>query len=341
MCQDKTVFSKRISRIRSGLSNLLVDKIIFLDMKNIRYLTGFTGSDGALVVGPDQSVLLVDGRYTHQAKREASDTIIFEYRDKVDGIASVLQHGTVQTVGFELTVMHVQTYLKLKEKIKNLTLKPISDAIDAIRAIKDETEIACMRKAAEISFQAMNAVRQRIRPGVMEKDIALELDFKMRQYGAEQVAFPIIVASGSNASMPHAKPGLRKIKKGDAVIIDYGAVYQGYHSDETWTVFVDSADHRKKEVYTVVKEAFDRSRDAAKPGVPCKEIDQIARSFIEDSGFGKYFSHGTGHGVGLDVHEAPRISMQSEQVLQKDMIVTIEPGIYMPGNGAFVLRICF
>jgi Xaa-Pro aminopeptidase len=332
MLQDKAVFSERISRVRSGFSNLLVDGI-FLDMKNIRYLTGFTGSEGALVVGADRNVLLVDGRYTLQAKREVKDAIVYEYREKVDGITSVLQDRVVKTVGFEAMVMNVHIYLKLKEKMKEVTLKPISGEIDAIRAIKDETEIACMKRASEISFQAMDAVRELIKPGVMEKDIALELEFKMGQYGAEQVAFPIIVASGNNSSLPHASPGSRRIKKGDVVILDYGAVYQGYHSDETWTVVVGSLENKKKkEVYVVVKEALDRAIEAAKPGVPCKEIDRVARSFIGDSGFGKYFSHGTGHGVGLDVHEAPRISMQSEHILQKGMTVTIEPGIYIPGQ---------
>jgi len=326
------VFSKRLSRICSSFTDFKVDAILCLDMKNIRYLTGFTGSDGALLIGQDKHILLVDGRYTQQATREVKGAAVLEYRDKIDGIESVITDSGAATVGFEATAMNVHFYFRLKEKIKGVTLHPMSDEINAIRMVKDDAEIACMRKAAEIAFQAMDAVRMLIKPGISEKDIALELEFRMGQYGAEQIAFPTIVASGDNSSLPHAKPGLRRIERGDMVIIDCGAVYRGYHSDETWTVSVGSVEDRQKDVYAVVKEAHDRALEAVKPGVPCKVIDYAARSFIEDKGFGKYFPHGTGHGVGLDVHEAPRIASQSEQVLQKGMTVTIEPGVYIPGQ---------
>ncbi len=330
MFPDMPVPPERISKIRSGLSGFHVDAILFLDMKNIRYLTGFTGSDGALLIGQDKKTLLVDGRYTHQAQREVGDVAVIEYREKVDGIKSVLMGDGLKTIGFEATAMDVHTYLSLKNKTKGVALKPISGEISAIRTIKDETEIARMRKAAEISFQAMTDVRELIKPGVKEKDIALELEFRMGRYGADQIAFPTIVASGANSSLPHAKPGSRRMNRGDVVMIDFGAVYQGYHSDETWTVALGNGGDRQKEVYAVVKEAHDRALDAVKPGVPCREIDRVARSFIENKTLGEYFSHGTGHGVGLDVHEAPRISTQSEHVLQKGMVVTIEPGVYIP-----------
>jgi Xaa-Pro aminopeptidase len=330
MLPDAPVPPERISRIRSELSGFRVDAILFLDMKNIRYLTGFTGSDGALLIWQDQKTLLVDGRYTYQAEGETEDVAVIEYREKTDGIESVLVDSGIKTVGFEATAMNVHTYLRLKNRIKGVALKPISSEISAIRAIKDETEIARIRKASEISFQAMTDVRELIKPGVREKDIALELEFRMGRHGAEQIAFPTIVASGANSSLPHAKPGSRKIGKGDIVMIDCGAVYQGYHSDETWTVVVGNGEDRHKEVYAVVKEAHDRALEAVRPGVPCREIDRVARSLIEDKAFGKYFSHGTGHGVGLDVHEAPRISTQSEHVLRKGMVVTIEPGVYIP-----------
>jgi Xaa-Pro aminopeptidase/Xaa-Pro dipeptidase len=330
MFPDMQVFQERISKVRLDLSVFHVDAILFLDMKNIRYLTGFTGSDGALFIGHEQKTLLVDGRYTHQAKREVTDISIIEYREKVDGIESVIIDSGLKTIGFEAAAMNVQTYLGLNSRTKGVTLKPVSGEISAIRTVKDETEIARMRKAAEISFKALKDVRELIKPGVMEKDIALEIEFKMGRYGADQIAFPTIVASGVNSSLPHAKPGSRRIEPGDVVMIDYGAVYQGYHSDETWTVMVGNSEHRQKEIYAVVKEAHDRALSAVKAGISCKEIDRVARSFIENKILGEYFPHGTGHGVGLDVHEAPRISTQSEHVLQKGMVVTIEPGVYIP-----------
>ena len=163
-----------------------------------------------------------------------------------------------------------------------------------------------------------------------EKDIALELDYRMARNEAEQVSFSTIVASGVNSSQPHAAPGSRKIRNGDIVMIDYGAVYHGYHSDETCTFIVGRADKKQKEVYSLVKEAHDRALAAVKAGASCKEIDRIARTCLESKDMGKYFTHGTGHGVGLDVHEAPRIADKSEHILEAGMVVTIEPGVYIP-----------
>jgi Xaa-Pro aminopeptidase len=322
--------SERILRVRSGLLDFRVDAVLFLDMKNIRYLTGFTGSDGALLIGRDKQVLLVDGRYTNQAKREIKDVAVFEYREKIGGIKTAIADIGLTSVSFESTAMNVHTYLRLKKEMKGVVFKPLSDEISAIRTIKDEREIACMRKASEISFQAILAVRELIKPGVREKDVALELEFAMGKKGAEQIAFPVIVASGANSSLPHAKPGSRSIESGDVVMIDCGAVYQGYHSDETWTIVVGKGNDRQRKVYAVVKEAHDRALEAVRAGAPCREIDRVARSFIEDKGHGKYFSHSTGHGVGLDVHEAPRIAGESEHVLETGMVVTIEPGVYIP-----------
>jgi Xaa-Pro aminopeptidase/Xaa-Pro dipeptidase len=330
MPPDALIFSERISRIRSQFSGYGIDALLFMDMKNIRYLTGFTGSDGALLVDGNRQVLLVDGRYTHQARQEARDADVSECREKVEGIETMLAESDLKTIGIESVTMNVHTWLRLKDKMKRATLKPIPNNMNAMRTVKDETEIACMRRATDISFRALTAVRELIKPGVREKDIALELEFRMGKYGAEQIGFPTIVASGANSSLPHARAGSRKIERGDVVMIDCGATYEGYHSDETWTVFIENGDDRQKEVYDVVKEAHDRALDKIRHGVPCREVDRAARSVMEKNDLGKYFSHGTGHGVGLDVHESPRISVQSEDVLQKGMVVTVEPGVYIP-----------
>jgi Xaa-Pro aminopeptidase/Xaa-Pro dipeptidase len=319
-----------MARVRAILRELDMDALLFLDMKNVRYLTGFTGSDGALVIGEKQEVLLVDGRYTNQAKKEVHGPHVFEYKDKIDGIAAILSDGSLGSAGFESQAMNVNTYLNLKEKLGGLRLNPLSNEIDAFRAVKDEKEIAYIRKAAEISCEALTAVRDIIKPGVRETDIAIELDFRMRRCGAEQVSFPTIVASGANSAQPHAQPGLRTIEKGDMVIIDYGAVYCGYHSDETCTFAVGHKNKKQEKVYTLVKNAHDRALAAVKAGIPCVDIDRTARDCIENGKLGKYFTHGTGHGVGLDVHEAPRIASNSEMVLEAGMVLTIEPGVYIP-----------
>ena len=330
MHRKSSVSSQRIPKALSKLNSLNVDALLFLDIKNIRYLTGFTGSDGALLLGKRQTLLMVDGRYTNQARREVRGVEICQYRDKIEGIESVVSDNSLKSVGFESTAMNVTTFLKLKKKLKSVKLTPMAHEIDAIRAVKDKTEIAHIRKAGEIASESLHVLCDYIKPGVREKDIAVELDYRMARNEAEQVSFSTIVASGVNSSQPHAAPGSRKIKNGDVVMIDYGAVYHGYHSDETCTFIVGRADKKQKEVYSLVKEAHDRAFAAVKAGVSCKEIDHIARTCIESKDMGKYFTHGTGHGVGLDVHEAPRIADTSEHILEEGMVVTIEPGVYIP-----------
>ena len=330
MHHDSPILLERIYKIQQKLQDLDVDALIFLDIKNIRYLTGFTGSDGALMIGEKQKLLLVDGRYTNQAKKEVSGVEVLEYREKIDGIEAGLSDGGVKSVGFESTAMNVNTYLKLKEKLSAVALNPMAEEINAIRAIKDEAEIAYIRRAAEISFQALTAVCNLIKPGVKEKDIAIELEFRIKKFGAETVSFPTIVATGVNSAQPHAVPGSREIENGDIVMIDYGAVYYGYHSDETCTFVVGCVDKKQKEVYSLVKKAHDRALEAVKTGIQCGEIDRIARSCIENGNLGRFFTHGTGHGVGLDVHEAPRIADKSINILETGMVITIEPGVYIP-----------
>jgi Xaa-Pro aminopeptidase len=330
MHRDSPVPPLRMARVRAILHELDMDALLFLDMKNVRYLTGFTGSDGALVIGGKQEILLVDGRYTNQARKEVEGPHVFEYKDKIDGIAAILSDGSLGSAGFESQAMNVNTYLNLKEKLRGVRLSPLSNEIDALRAVKDEKEIAYIRKAAEISCEALTAVRDLIKPGVRETDIAIELDFRMRRCGAEQVSFPTIVASGANSAQPHAQPGSRAIENGDMVIIDYGAVYCGYHSDETCTFAVGHKNKKQEKVYTLVKNAHDRALAAVKAGIPCVDIDRTARDCIETGKLGKYFTHGTGHGVGLDVHEAPRLTSKSEMVLEAGMVLTIEPGVYIP-----------
>ena len=322
---------ERMSGIRSRLLHLGVEALLFLDVINIRYLIGFAGGEGALLIGQGQAILLVDGRYVTQARQEVERVEIIEYEDKVEGIVTAILNDGSKTVGFEAQAISYDTYARLKESLKGLKLKPISDEIDTIRAIKDEREIELLRRAAEISSGALTSVRDLIREGVRERDIALDLEFKMRHNGAEQVSFATIVASGTNTALPHAIPSTRKIENGDVVVIDCGAIYEGYHSDETCTFVVGQANARQKEVYRLVREAHDRALDTVRAGVPCSEIDRVARACIEEGGLGAYFSHGTGHGVGLDVHEAPRIAAKSKGILEAGMVVTIEPGVYIPG----------
>ncbi len=325
-------YTNRISRIRSKLAHLEIEALLFFDMKNIRYLTGFSGSDGTLIVGKNKSILIVDGRYVTQSKREVKKAEILEYNDKIEGSVREVISSGLHKVGFESGAINFDSYISLSDRLVDVELRPISEEISSIRAVKDKNEIESIKKAAEISSRALISTLDLVRPGVRERDVALELEYRMRGDGAEKVSFETIVASGENTALPHATPGYRKFEQGDFVVIDYGAVYDGYHSDETYTFVIGSVTDRQKEIYGIVKDAHDKAVDSVRAGVSCREIDRIARSHIENAGLGKYFSHGTGHGVGLDVHEAPRLFTKSEGYLEKGMVVTIEPGVYIPSQ---------
>jgi len=323
---------ERVDQIRKRLTDLEVDAFLLFDMKNIRYLTGFSGSEGACLVGKNGGTLLVDGRYVTQAREQVRAFDIHLCRDKLSGLADVLSGGALKTIGFESYALTFDLYSRLKNQLEGITLKPLEDEVQNLRMRKDDAELAMISRAVEVSHQALNDVLPLIRPGVMEREIAMELDYRMRVLGAEGPSFPTIVASGLRAALPHAEPGIRRVRKGDAIIIDYGAVTEGYHSDETCTFIVGDADEEIVRVYGIVKEAHDRAIEAVRAGVSCREIDGIARGVIEAKGFGDCFPHGTGHGVGLDVHEIPRLTPASEAVLERGMVVTIEPGIYLPGQ---------
>jgi len=328
---EQTIYTERISRVRSKIAALGVEAVLFLDMPNIRYLTGFAGSDGALLVGERKSVLLVDGRYITQAGKEVQDVDIMQYREKTEGITHAVLENGWKFIGLEAAALTLQDYLKLKNRALNTELKPLGEELNSLRMIKDECETSWIRKAAVLSSRASASVMEIVRPGMTEKELALELEFRIRQGGAEKVSFDIIVASGDNAALPHARPGSRRFEEGDFIVLDYGAVCGGYCSDETCTVALGRISERQRMVYDIVREAHDRALAAVKAGVLCRDVDHAARSFIEEKGMGKYFTHGTGHGIGLSVHEEPRLSPVSESRLEAGMVITIEPGVYIPG----------
>jgi Xaa-Pro aminopeptidase/Xaa-Pro dipeptidase len=310
-----------------------IDALLFFDMRNIRYFTGFSGSEGALLIGPEGNAhLLVDGRYTTQAKKETRGIDLVHITDRLVTVAALINAKAIRTVGIEASVVSVQLHHELKGRSKKTRFKPLLKEIDFLRTLKDKSEIAMIRKASRIAADALQAVLPLIKVGVCERDIALELEYRMRKGGAEKAAFETIVASGPNGALPHARAGSRKLASGDALVVDYGAVYGGYHSDETCTFFIERVETDLKAVYGLVKEAHDRAMDAAVAGCSCADVDRVARTVISQAGWGAFFTHGTGHGVGLDVHELPRLSPKAEYKLGEGMAVTIEPGIYLPGK---------
>jgi Xaa-Pro aminopeptidase len=331
MQRENHVSPLRISRIRQKFPDYKIDGLMFLNINNIRYLTGFTGSDAALIMSKNKAVLLVDGRYITQAKQEVVDIEILEYRNKIKGITSVVQELDLRYIGFEADSIVVQIYNQLVRELPDEVLVPLADELKLLRAYKDEAEIFLMKKAAVISSAAISAVMAEIKPGLSEKDIALRLEIIARQSGADQVAFEPIVAFGENSALPHASPTDRKVRRGDFIIVDFGVKYQGYCSDETCTFVFQGLTEEQSNAYQLVQKAQAQAIAAVKEGVAVAEIDSCVRNIFGVQ-YEKYFTHGTGHGVGLEIHEAPRIASDIPDILNEQMVVTIEPGLYFPGQ---------
>jgi len=329
MQPDPGAHKKRTDRFRRFAE---VDCLIILDESNIRYLTGFTGSDGAFLVGADWMTLLVDGRYVTQAGLETRNLEIIEFKNRAETIAAIFQERGARFIGFEPAAVSYGEYLRLCDSLPQATLRPLSGRLDFLRAVKDAEEVGEIKKAIRVAEKALTDVMSLIKPGIMEAELAVELEYRMRCGGAERMSFETIVATGPDAALPHATPGRRRVALGDFLLIDYGAVVNGYHSDETRTFCVGRASERQQEAYRLVLEAHDRTLGAIRAGVSCGEIDRIARSFLAEKGMARYFSHGTGHGVGLEIHEAPRLAAGKADVLEAGMVVTVEPGVYFPGE---------
>lgn len=326
-------FSERTARIREGLSRWSAEGIAFFGAPGIRYLTGFTGSEGTLFVGGGVPVLIVDGRYTTQARAEARGVEVVEFRDRMEGLCRLIAERGLETVAFEAASLSCEAYFTLRERLgEKVVLKPLGKEIAGIRKIKEPREVARIRRAAAIASEAFLSVLEHLKPGRAEIDIARRLEWEMEERGSEKPSFETIVVAGKRAALPHGKPGKAGIGHGDVVVVDFGAVVEGYCSDETCTVAVGRIPPEKKKVYEAVKEAHDRAIEQVREGVSCREVDRTAREWIEKAGFGPFFTHGTGHGVGLEVHEVPRISTVDDGVLEEGMVITVEPGVYIPGE---------
>jgi len=327
------VLKNRIAAARGYLAQFAVDAILFSDLCDIRYLSGFTGSEGVLLLDESGARFLTDSRYTRQASEEVSGCTVMEFRDKIPTIVSLVGEVKAVSLGFQPASLTVASYLALQRSMPDVRLVPLGPEASMLRAVKDDTEIRCLARAAEIASAAFHAILPSIRPGTAERDIAFQLELAMRTSGADDKSFDIIVASGERGALPHGRAGGKLVSPGDMVTIDFGAVLDGYHSDETVTVAVGEPDLRLRDVYRIVKEAHDLAVAAVCPGIALRELDAVARDYISEEGYGQFFGHGLGHGVGLDVHEKPVVSFRSEGDIREGMVFTIEPGIYLPGVG--------
>lgn len=324
----------RLVSIRKRMFEEGVDALYIQSAINRRYLSGFTGSAGAVLISEAEAWLFVDFRYVEQAKVESPEFSLVKVDDFLASLKTTLKKANLTRVAFEADHVSVRDYAQLKDKVPGIEWVPSEQWTAAVRGIKDASELKKMQRAIDCADAAFTHVLNHLAPGRTEKEIALELEFFMRREGAERLSFSSIVASGHNGALPHAIPTDRALQAGDLVTMDFGCIIDGYASDMTRTVAIKSADERAKEMYALVLQAQVAGVEAVRPGRTGKEVDAVARGIIEDAGYGEYFGHGLGHGIGLEVHEEfPRLSKRGEVELQPGMVCSVEPGVYIPGWG--------
>jgi Xaa-Pro aminopeptidase len=326
---------ERIHRLISSYGELGIDALLVTKPQNVRYLTGFTGSAGICLVRQDGSgVFVTDPRYDVQAADEVEGFEVVVTRDSaLKEVGRRALNEGIGSLGIEGAHMTVLSGNQLAEIAPNVSLVATDRAIENVRSVKEGSEIDLIRRAAAIADSALAAVLPIIKAGVAELDIAIELEYQMKKLGAEKAGFDTIVASGPRAAMAHGAAGKRRLGSGDPVVLDFGCFYRGYTSDMTRTVFVGAPSPEMKRVYEVVLKAQVTACETLKAGMTGKEADAVARSIIEEAGYGDRFGHGLGHGVGLEVHELPLVSPRNELPLHSSSVVSIEPGIYLPGVG--------
>ncbi|HAL46121.1 MAG: aminopeptidase P family protein [SAR202 cluster bacterium] len=329
----------RIERLRHSLESIGADAFLVSAPENRRYLSGFTGSSGYLILTFEEALLATDFRYIQQAEQEAPDYQVRQISGGYQWLPEIVGELGARRIAYESDNITVAAHQAAIRAVRSLEpqnrpeLIATESVVDELRAVKDQGEINLIEKAVEIADAALSQVTPSIEPGMTEHQVAWEIEKTMRELGAESNAFDIIVGAGPNGSLPHHRADDTVIRPGDPVVIDMGATYQGYRSDLTRTICVGGPDERFSEIYDIVLGAQLAAEEAVRPGVTGGEIDAVARDFIDDAGYGKRFGHGLGHGVGLAVHELPRIGSGSPDVLVDGMVFTVEPGVYLPEWG--------
>ena len=312
-----------------------VDGLLILQPENRRWVSGFTGTSGVVVVGRQgQPVFLTDFRYTQQAGQQCQGYEIVRHgQEMAADIKAVLERLQIRRLGFEKNFITVAQHAKWTSEMEGIELVPLEDILLDLRAVKDEEELELLAQAAAIADKAFAHILGFLKPGISERRVALELERHMQDLGAAGTSFETIVASGVRSSMPHGVASEKLLEKNDFITMDFGCVYKGYCSDMTRTVVMGKANPRQKEIYAIVLEAQLAGVQGIRAGISGQEADSLARDIIAAKGYGEQFGHGLGHGVGLAIHESPRAGITSEDILVVNNIVTIEPGIYLPDWG--------
>jgi Xaa-Pro aminopeptidase len=327
----------RRSRAADRVADLGLDTLLVTSLVHVRYLTGFTGSNGALLVGADgAATFATDFRYVEQSGRELPDVALLVDRRSATALVHAAvaagQGGRVR-LGFEAEHLTVAEHADLALAAPTADLVGTRGLVEQLRVVKDEDEVAALRAACAVGDRALAGLLPTLRPGLTEVEVGHALEDLMRVHGAEAPAFDTIVASGPNGALPHHRPGPRALERGDLLTLDFGARVLGYHADMTRTVAVGVPAAWQRELYDVVAAAQRAGRHALTPGVPLADLDAAARSVVEVAGYGPQFGHGLGHGVGLEIHEAPLVGPGAAGTLDAGSPVTVEPGVYLPGRG--------
>ncbi len=322
----------RLVKLREKMQSENLDAFVVSSPENRRYMSGFTGTSAMLLVLLDKAYLLTDFRYITQATKQAPE---FEVVDAGSDFFSSIKDlaSEARRIGFEEDYTTYALYLKLKDAVSKAELLEKANLLTGLRSVKEPEELDKIRQAVKIADDAFAHILKFVEIGQTEEEISLELEFNMRKAGASGGSFDFIVASGWRGSMPHGVASSKTLQRGELLTMDFGAVYQGYCSDITRTFAVGEPDEKQQEIYDIVLKANKAAIAAIKPGLMGKEVDAVARQIIEEAGYGNYFGHGLGHSVGLAIHESPRFSLREEQIIEPGMVITVEPGIYLPDWG--------
>jgi len=322
------------TKLMEIMTQYAVDGLLISNGYNIRYLSGFTGATGYLFITENRKVILTDFRYTIQAENESNGYEVFEIDGSYEeAINMLIEEEQVESLAFEGRDLLFNDYEDLKNKLTVQRFVSLKDEVTALRWIKEPWELERLKMAESIGDIAFEKILHDIKPGMTELEVAALLEYYMKTNGAERTSFEPIVASGINSSMPHAVPTNKKIENGDFLTMDFGCVYQGYCSDMTRTIVVGKASEEQKKIYQLVLDAQLAAEDFLKAGYRGSEVDNVARKMIYEAGYEGCFGHGLGHSVGLFIHEEPRLSPKENQIIQSNMVVTVEPGIYIKDFG--------
>ena len=329
----QSVYSKRIALLKGELRKRKMDSLLVTKGVNVSYLSGFMGHDSAVIVTSGRSFFITDSRYIEEANASVKGfDIILTKHSLYEAICDVVTRSRLKRLGFESMDLPYEVFIRLKKLVGKVDLVPVKGAVENLRIVKDPAEVALIKKSIRLTKDVFEGMLPCIKSGMSEKELAARLEIAFLNKGARP-SFDIIIAAGPNSSKPHAAPTARKVGRNSFIMADIGCVLRQYHSDMTRMVITGKASSRFRKIYNIVRTAQLIAIEAIRPGVQASRIDEIARGYIRDNGFGKNFGHALGHGVGMEVHELPTISGFSETRLVPGMVFTIEPAIYLPGFG--------